>query len=102
MNQNTDALQQVDCTNCESPDTEVHCAQTSTSGVAAGLQKIDCTSCGSSDTDWHCTQTNTSGIVDGRLRVSEVGTLFYLGCNYCSETIKTISGDKVARLLSDL
>lgn len=66
----------------------------------AGLGAV-CPECGSNDTEWHCTQTTTSGVMDGRLRMSEVTTIFFLGCNSCSETIRTMSGDEVARMMTD-
>lgn len=59
-----------------------------------------CPECNSNDLVWHCTQKNLSGVVDGRLRIHEVGTEFYLGCERCSETLQVISGDQVAEWLS--
>ena len=61
---------------------------------------MGCPECKSTDLQWHCTQDTNSSVVDGRLRMNEVHTLFYLGCNYCSETIKTLSGDEVAAALN--
>jgi len=59
-----------------------------------------CTECGSNDLVWHCSLDNRSGIVDGRLRMHDVTPMFYLGCEYCSETLQTISGDQVAEQLT--
>jgi hypothetical protein len=59
-----------------------------------------CPECGSTDTEWHCSQYTDSGVVDGRLRMHEVRTRFSLGCNYCSETIRIIGGDELARMLT--
>lgn len=59
-----------------------------------------CPSCGSSDIEWHCGHTTNSGVQDGRLRMHDVTTVFFLGCNSCSETIRTVSGDDVAQLLT--
>jgi hypothetical protein len=61
----------------------------------------ECTECGSKDLKWHCTQDTNSGVVDGRLRMHDVHTLFYLGCEHCSETLHTISGDDVATVMTD-
>jgi hypothetical protein len=58
-----------------------------------------CPECGSKDLQWHCTHETNSGVVDGRLRMHDINTLFYLGCNYCSETLKTVSGDEAAEFL---
>ncbi|MEY2632352.1 MAG: hypothetical protein RIR00_1006 [Pseudomonadota bacterium] len=62
----------------------------------------ECPECGSTDTEWHCSQTTNSGVVDGRLRMHDVSTVFYLGCNCCSETIRTRSGDDIARLMTEM
>ena len=61
----------------------------------------ECPECGSADTEWHCTQTTRSGVADGRLRLNEVTTLFFCGCNECSETIKTITGDELAAMMTE-
>jgi len=65
-----------------------------------GMKAI-CPECGSSDTEWHCDQYTDSGVVDGRLRMHEVKTRFFLGCNSCSETIRVIGGDDLARLMTE-
>lgn len=59
-----------------------------------------CPECGSIDAEWHCAQINSGGVVDGRLRMHDVSTVFYLGCNCCSETIRTVSGGDVAHWLN--
>lgn len=59
-----------------------------------------CPECGSADTQWHCSQHTDSGVVDGRLRMHEVNARFFLGCNSCSETIRIIDGDDLARLMT--
>ena len=63
--------------------------------------KEKCGECESSDLEWSCTQDTNSGVVDGRLRLNEVHTIFYLGCNNCSETVKVVSGDKIAAMMTD-
>ena len=60
-----------------------------------------CRACGSKKLKWHCNQKNLSGAVDGRLRLHEVGTEFYLGCEFCSETMQVVDGDKVADHLNE-
>lgn len=59
-----------------------------------------CPECGSSNTEWHCSQYSKSGVTDGRLRMHEVRTRFFLGCNSCSETIRIVNGDELARLMT--
>lgn len=60
-----------------------------------------CSECGSTDLKWRCGQKNLSGVVDGRLRMHEVGTEFYLGCEFCNETLQVVDGDKVAVFLNN-
>ena len=53
-----------------------------------------CKECGSLDTKWHCSHENTSGgVVDGRLCMHDIKTVFFLGCEYCSATLKVIGSD---------
>lgn len=59
-----------------------------------------CSNCGSADLAWSCMQTNRSGIADGRLRMHDVSTSFVYSCNECSETLRTASGDQVARWIT--
>jgi len=60
-----------------------------------------CKGCGGSNNlVWHCSQDTNSGVADGRLRMHEIHTVFYLACEYCSETVKTVKGDEVADLLT--
>lgn len=50
---------------------------------------------------WTCSHDTNSGVQDGRLRMHEIHTIFYLGCEYCSETLKIINGDQVALMLTE-
>jgi hypothetical protein len=74
-------------------------AQGSPSKSSARLA-AQCPECASNDTEWHCSQQTTSSVADGRLRMSEVSTVFTLGCNSCSETIRTMTGDEVAQMMN--
>ena len=62
-------------------------------------EAFECKCCGSTDLSWNCFQKNLSDVQDGRLRLHDVGTGFYLGCNECSETLGVVDGDDVARIL---
>ena len=76
----------------------------SAAGGASALTDVlaaECPECGSADTEWHCAQFTDSGVVDGRLRMSEIMTRFFLGCNSCSATIRIISGDELAQLMTE-
>lgn len=55
------------------------------------------------DVQWNCRQTTgSSGVVDGRLRLHEVSTVFFAGCEACSTTLKIIDGDDVAEMLTQI
>lgn len=59
-----------------------------------------CDECGSADIQWTCKQATLSGIADGRLQMRDVFTSFVLGCNECSETVRVMTGDEVARWMN--
>lgn len=61
-----------------------------------------CHNCGSVKLRWHCSPKNLGGVQDGRICMREVGVIFFLGCEYCSETIRTVSGDQISSLLSEM
>lgn len=63
------------------------------------MSGIKCLECGSQSLRWNCASTSNNQVADGRLRISDVDTTFYLGCEYCSATISSISGDEVAALM---
>lgn len=62
--------------------------------------KTACPNCDGSRFTWDCTTKNNSDVVDGRLRLHDVGIVFYQGCDDCSETVQMLSGEKVAALLN--
>lgn len=59
-----------------------------------------CTECGSTHLTWQSSVVNRSSVQQGRLNTSDVECLFFLGCDECSETLATISADKVAGLMN--
>ena len=66
------------------------------------MQKFtQCRECGSNLLKWHCSQKNLSGVQGGLLRMHDVGTEFYLGCDVCSETLQVVSGDQVEEFLNN-
>ena len=68
----------------------------------AGLLDIKyCPECESSDLEWFTSKTTVNSVVvEGRLRSEEVSTKYVLGCNGCSETIKTVSENKILQVLN--
>lgn len=65
------------------------------------LLSASCPECGSNETEWHCGHEKNCDVVDGRLRMHDIGTVFFLGCSGCSETIRTVRGDELARLMTE-
>lgn len=59
-----------------------------------------CGQCGSRNLTWQCQAQNRGGVVDGRICMREVGVIFFLGCDECSETVRVIDGDVVAVVLT--
>lgn len=63
-------------------------------------QPAECKECGSSDLTWQTSIVNRSDVRQGRLNTSDVGCLFFLSCDECSETLWSIGADKVAGLMN--
>lgn len=61
-----------------------------------------CHVCGSENLEWDCCAQNHGCVQDGRISMSEVGVVFFLGCNECSETLKIVDGDEVAQVLNNI
>ena len=61
---------------------------------------VECPQCGSESLSWEPIYTNKSGVPDGRLRVHDVGCVFALGCNECSETVRVVGADAAAIALA--
>jgi len=59
-----------------------------------------CRECESTSLKWQAVNTNRGGVAEGRLRTHEVTCVFVLGCDDCSETLLTVSADKIAEQLS--
>ena len=62
-------------------------------------EKTLCPNCGSGNLKWFPEVRNLGGVQDGRIKLNETGVEFFLGCEDCSETIKTLTGEEIARLL---
>lgn len=51
---------------------------------------------------WGTFQRKTTNVVDGRLTARDVVTAFYLGCEFCSETLVTeVDAETVATYLTE-
>ncbi len=60
----------------------------------------ECKECGGTSLTWFAQSENKSGVQEGRLRTHEVSSVFVLGCDDCSETLRVVSADKIAALLN--
>ena len=60
-----------------------------------------CKVCRSTDLTWQSSIINRSNVQQGRLNTNDVECLFSLGCDRCSETLATLSADKVIGFLND-
>lgn len=60
----------------------------------------ECKECGSTHLAWQTSIVNRSTVQQGRLNTNDVEWVFVLGCDHCSETLATISADKVAGFLN--
>lgn len=64
--------------------------------------RASCPECGSTDLQWASDVENNGGVQDGTISMRDVGSLFYLGCLECSETIKIVKGNEVAQILTKI
>lgn len=61
-----------------------------------------CPECGHHGLTWDTWSVKTTGVPEGRLRSNEVATMFFLGCDGCSETLITrVTADEVAAALTE-
>jgi hypothetical protein len=60
-----------------------------------------CKECGSKELTWFTSLQNNGSAVDGRLKLNEVGCIFVLGCDECSETLQIVPADLVASVMTE-
>lgn len=76
---------------------DVNCRDCRRSMMARG----ECPVCGEERLSWQPHPKKLTGVVDGRLTMNDVTAVFYLSCDYCSETlIPEVDLDTVARYLT--
>jgi hypothetical protein len=61
-----------------------------------------CKNCGGTELSWTSSCKNYSGVQDGLLKLNEIGAIFILGCEECSETLKIVDGDRIAEFLNSI
>lgn len=61
-----------------------------------------CKECFSESLTWDCRVISLADVQDGRLRYSELTTEYFLGCDYCSETLAVVSSDTVLKHLNNI
>lgn len=77
------------------PD-EVTCRDCQRALVSNGM----CSFCGGTRLFWDWAAENAGSACDGRLRLSEIRTVFYLACEECSETLLILRAGQVAEHLT--
>lgn len=82
----TEELYEVTCPSCK----------------AALINRGVCPECGEEKLAWAHGPVKLNPIADGRLTMNDVETSFYLGCEYCSETLVSgIGPDMVVAALNE-
>lgn len=67
------------------------------------IRKGICPVCGKKKLSWGTSPINNSSAANGRLRVGDVETAFYLGCDNCSETVLAhVRPETIARVLTEM
>lgn len=66
------------------------------------MSKDKCDECGSNNLRWGYTEQIINGVAQGRLKTDDVVTLFYLGCEECSETVSVMNCDEIVELLGEI
>lgn len=62
-----------------------------------------CPACGEKTLAWGTHPHKLNSVADGRLTARDIETIFYLACEYCSETvIPTVEPDRVAAALTKM
>jgi hypothetical protein len=62
-----------------------------------------CRECGeSSGLTWFADVVNRGGCQDGRIKLNEVQPIFYLGCEYCSETMLIVDAGEIAHVVNTI
>ncbi|OHY63819.1 hypothetical protein BB778_04115 [Pluralibacter gergoviae] len=59
-----------------------------------------CPECGSKSLTWDTAIVGNNSVQNGRLRTNDVSSIFYLGCDECSETLARVSATDVAAFLN--
>ncbi|HHQ5722962.1 TPA: hypothetical protein ACSRGI_003813 [Klebsiella variicola subsp. variicola] len=59
-----------------------------------------CHECGSESLTWDTAVVSNTSVQNGRLKLSDVSGLFYLGCDECSETLARVDGTEIAAYLN--
>lgn len=59
-----------------------------------------CNDCGSDDLEWFSKTHTNSGVQDGILCLGEVTTIYFLGCNNCSETLQLMNEDQMLTFIN--
>lgn len=72
-----------------------------TVGSSLASVTIECRHCRGRSLTWQAHPVNKGSVVDGRICMREIAVEFFLGCDECSETLHTLTGDEVALYLTE-
>lgn len=59
-----------------------------------------CPNCGGTTHRWFVSCRGPNDVQDGRIRLSEISAIAYLGCEECSETLKIIDSEEIEERLN--
>lgn len=62
-----------------------------------------CKNCGSESATWTVStrvSRHAAGVPDGRFKSNEILPIAYLGCDHCSETLRTIEAEDIEEILN--
>ena len=68
--------------------------------VTVNASETKCRNCGSYLNSYFTSNRVSSVAVDGRLKSSEISCDFILGCDECSETLRVVPADEIARQMN--
>jgi hypothetical protein len=69
----------------------------------SGINRPECPNCGSYELKWDVSMAATRNLPPGsvhQLSLGDTSCIFFLGCEECSETVRTVTAEDVAMELN--
>lgn len=60
-----------------------------------------CHECGSDDLEWLSKPHTNAPVQDGRLKLNEIFTIYFLACHCCSATVQFMNEDQALTLVNE-